>query len=187
LNKGQIMDHSKTSSNRSARYCRTALAVGIAASALVAAGMGSGSATAQDGGPASDDQRPSYCSKADPSQLPHTADAIAGWFGRCYEAPAKGPHTADAIEAWGQAKAQVSADTSNTVTIAVPCFVQPLSWTLATNGPLPECRIQVAEDDVTALARPRPSECPAPPDPNYVGVPWAAYTDECPDWWKLAH
>jgi hypothetical protein len=73
------------------------------------------------------------------------------------------------------------------VSISVPCFAQPLNWKLASNGPLPECSIQVAEGEVTAMARPRPSECPAPPDRRYVGVPWAAYTDECPDWWELAH
>jgi hypothetical protein len=183
LNKGQIMDHSNTLSIYRARLCRTALVVGIAGSALFAASTGSASATAKAAGPAaSDEQRPAFCAEADPSQLPHTADAIAGWFGRCHEAPSRGPNTADAIEAWSQA--QVSADTNTTVTIAVPCFVRPLTWNLASNGPLPECNIQVASDEGTALARPRPSECPAPPDPDYVGVPWAAYTNECPDWWK---
>jgi hypothetical protein len=49
---------------------------------------------------ASGEDRPAWCSHADPSQLPRTADAIAGWFERCYERPAGVPQTADAIDAW---------------------------------------------------------------------------------------
>jgi hypothetical protein len=49
---------------------------------------------------APDDERPAWCSHAEPSKLPRTADAIAGWFGRCYERPAGVPQTADAVDAW---------------------------------------------------------------------------------------
>lgn len=35
-----------------------------------------------------------------PARLPHTADAIDGWFRACYDRQASHPATADAAAAW---------------------------------------------------------------------------------------
>ena len=71
----------------------------------------------------------------------------------------------------------------------VPCFIRPQDWNTSIDGPLPTCTVEWGLDPVSALARPGPAayDCPSLPDPEYLGVPWVAYTDECPplrEWWK---
>jgi hypothetical protein len=82
-----------------------------------------------------------------------------------------------------------SVQPPDTVGVEAPCFIQPVKWNAALDGPLPRCTSDYVAAPAVSLARPRPAaaDCPGLPDPRYVGGPWVAYTDECPllrEWWK---
>jgi hypothetical protein len=157
------MDRKTISPTHRRRIGRVALAAGLAASAVLTA-AGAGSATSKSGGGGgveSDDARPSWCSQADASQLPHTADAIAGWFERCYERPVSLPRTADSMESWqGDAEQAAAAD----VGTSAPAFGTAAAAVFGGSAP---------------------DWCPPMPDPESIGGPWVAQTDECPisEWW----